>query len=191
MTRALLPAPFRASRLSAVSLVAAALFGGSSAQAAGWTPEVAFVQAAAGPASIYSLSAGVAWPWSWRSSGGGWGGYTEFLVSYWSADAVGGGRDNFTHLALSPIFRYRFDSGRSPWFFEGGIGISYTSPTYITPTKTFSTRLNFVDTVGMGYSFGPGMNQDVTLRLQHISNASIRKPNPGEEFLQLRYSWKF
>ncbi len=180
-----------ASRISVVSLAAAALLGAASAHSEGWTPDTVFVQAAVGPANIYSLSGGVAWPWSWRSSGGGWTGYTELLLSYWGTDRIAGGKDNFTHVALSPIFRYRFDSGKSPWFFEGGIGISYTSPLYVTPTKTFGSKFNFVDTLGMGYSFGQGMSQDVTLRLQHISNAGLRKPNPGEEFLQLRYSWKF
>lgn len=29
------------------------------------------------------------------------------------------------------------------------------------------------------------------LRLQHFSNASIRHPNPGENFVQLRYARRF
>jgi hypothetical protein len=160
-------------------------------QAEGWTPSAAFVQPAIGPNNIYSLSGGVVWPWSWKSSSGAWTGYTELLVGVWSAEAVAGGRDTFNHVAVSPIFRYNFDGGRSPWFFEGGIGMSYTSPLYVTKSKTFSTKLNFADTVGIGRSFGEGGRQSVTLRLQHLSNASIKKPNPGEEFLQLRYTWSF
>jgi len=179
-------------RLAALSLVAGALFSaGVCAQAQGLKPTSVFVQGGAGPQSIYSLNGGVVWPWDWKSSGGGWTGYTELLVGVWSAKAVGGGRDQFAHIALSPIFRYHFDSGNSPVFFEGGIGLSLTSPKYLTPTKTFSTSFNFVDTLGVGYSFGPNRNQAVTLRLQHISNASIKKPNPGEEFLQLRYTWRY
>ncbi len=176
----------------ALSLVAAALLAAvAPAQAEGWTPTSIFVQGGAGADDIYSVSGGVVWPWDWKSSGGGWTGYTELLVGVWNAPAVGVGRDSFAHVALSPIFRYHFDSGKSPVFFEGGIGLSLTSPKYITKKKTFSTQFNFADTLGMGYSFGPNWNQDVTLRLQHISNASIKKPNPGEEFLQLRYTWKF
>lgn len=180
-----------ATRLTALSLVIGSLFAAASAQAQGMTPASVFVQGGAGPANIYSLNTGVIWPWAWKSEGGGWSGYTELLVGAWSARAVGGGRDHFAHIALSPIFRYHFDGGKSPVFFEGGIGLSLTSPKYITPTKTFSTTFNFADTLGMGYSFGQNWNQDITLRLQHISNASIKKPNPGEEFLQLRYTWKY
>jgi hypothetical protein len=31
----------------------------------------------------------------------------------------------------------------------------------------------------------------VGLRLSHVSNAGIKEPNPGENFLQLRYARSF
>ena len=31
----------------------------------------------------------------------------------------------------------------------------------------------------------------VILRVEHTSNASIKKPNPGENFVQLRYGYTF
>ena len=35
----------------------------------------------------------------------------------------------------------------------------------------------------------PGSPQEkLALRIQHFSNGSIKKPNPGENFIQLRYS---
>lgn len=178
-------------RLAALSLAAGGLLSAGAAQAQGLKPPSVFVQGGAGAHSLYSFSGGAAWPWDWKSSGGGWTGYTELLAGFWTAKAVGDGHDTFAHVALSPIFRYRFDSGNSPVFFEGGIGLSLTSPKYITPSKTFSTQFNFADTIGVGYSFGQNWNQAVTLRLQHISNGGIKKPNPGEEFLQLRYTWQY
>jgi lipid A 3-O-deacylase len=182
----------QAFRLVGLSLAAAALFSAHApVQAQGMKPPSVFVQGGFGKQSIYSLNGGVAWPWDWKSSGGGWTGYTELLVGVWSARAIGGGRSDYAHIALSPIFRYHFDSGSSPVFFEGGIGLSLTSPKYLTPTKTFGSQFNFADTLGIGYSFGDKWDQDVTLRLQHLSNAGIKKPNPGEEFLQLRYTWKY
>ncbi|MBC7437070.1 MAG: acyloxyacyl hydrolase [Bdellovibrionales bacterium] len=180
-----------APRLAALSLAAAALLGGGPAHAEGWSPDAWFVQAGYGAHNINSLNAGVVWPWSWKSQGGGWGGYTELLAAGWNADAVGGGRKSFAHVALSPIFRYRFEGGTSPFFVEAGIGVSYTAPVYVTKFKTFSTQFQFADTIGVGRSFGDNMNQDVTLRLQHLSNAGFKRPNPGVEYLQLRYTRKF
>ena len=99
--------------------------------------------------------------------------------------------EDLTHLALVPTFRLRFDEGRSPWFAEGGIGISLMDARYITPTKEFSTRFNFADRIAIGRSFGLRGEHEVALQLQHVSNAGIKEPNPGENFLQLRYGVAF
>ncbi|KDD61989.1 lipid A 3-O-deacylase domain protein [Bordetella bronchiseptica OSU553] len=40
----------------------------------------------------------------------------------------------------------------------------------------------------MGYRFGPERAYEVSLRVQHFSNAGIKKPNPGENFMFLRFS---
>ncbi|RYG65377.1 acyloxyacyl hydrolase, partial [bacterium] len=32
-------------------------------------------------------------------------------------------------------------------------------------------------------------NSEIALRIEHFSNASIQKPNPGQNFVQLRYAW--
>jgi lipid A 3-O-deacylase len=31
----------------------------------------------------------------------------------------------------------------------------------------------------------------VSVRVQHVSNASIKKPNPGANFVRLRYLYRF
>ena len=58
-------------------------------------------------------------------------------------------------------------------------------------TKRFTTTFNFVDVIGVGRSFGPSRTQELGLRLQHVSNAGIRVPNPGQNFVQLRYAASF
>jgi lipid A 3-O-deacylase len=60
-----------------------------------------------------------------------------------------------------------------------------------TQDKEFSTAFNFVDVIGVGRSIGADRRQELSLRISHISNAGIKKPNPGEEFLQLRYAVMF
>jgi hypothetical protein len=114
---------------------------------------------------------------------------TELLLNEWRADDFGGGHQNFTQVVLLPTLRVQPAQGRSPWFFELGIGASYMDPLYVTPEKRFSTRFNFYDVLGVGYSLG--RDRELGLRLNHVSNAGIRNPNPGEEFLQLRFLQRF
>lgn len=94
-------------------------------------------------------------------------------------------------LGLVPLLRYRFGQGRSGWFIEAGIGVSLMDPIYRTSEKQFSTRFNFVDVAGVGRSFGSRRERELSLRIAHVSNADIKKPNPGENFLQLRYAVLF
>jgi len=140
----------------------------------------------------YSFTAGVAWPSKWRhtSQSGVWTAQAEFFVSHWSAK-LDGHRESFTQVGLSPILRYRFDHGRSDWFAEGGIGLSYIDGLYQRDHKRFSTRFNFHDSIGFGRSFGANREHELGLRISHVSNAGIKEPNPGENFVQLRYARVF
>jgi lipid A 3-O-deacylase len=140
----------------------------------------------------YSLAVGAAWPWEWRriSRTGEWTGSTEVFASLWSS-RVAGDRVSFRQVGIIPVVRYRFDHGRSNWFAEAGIGLSYMDDLYRRETKQFSTRWNFIDVVGVGYSFGERRENELALRVAHISNAGFKRPNPGENFLQLRYARNF
>jgi lipid A 3-O-deacylase len=163
------------------------------AQAQDLKPSSMFLQGGVGRNGLSSATIGLNWPWAWKNKS--WGGefsvQTEAYASFWHAKAFGGGHQGFTQIALVPMLRYRLDNGASPWFVEGGIGISTTDRLYVTPNKTFSTRFNFSDNIAVGRSFGAQNKHEVSLRLQHTSNASIKQPNPGEEFLQLRYGFAF
>lgn len=155
-------------------------------------PHGAFVVGGVAARGTDTLSAGVIWPWAWRKEAGGGelSALTEGYVSYWKARATVG-RQSFTQLGLVPLLRYRPNQGRSDWFAEAGIGISTTDRLYNTPNKQFSTRFNFVDTIGVGRSFGAQRQHELGLRVVHMSNGGIKYPNPGENFLQLRYAVMF
>jgi lipid A 3-O-deacylase len=107
-------------------------------------------------------------------------------ASRWHAEALPGERDNFTQLGLVPMLRWRFDEGRSPWFVEGGVGVSYLVNGYRTRNKEFGSRWNFSDHLGVGYSFG---RHEIGVYVKHVSNAGLKDPNPGETFYQLRYGY--
>ena len=102
------------------------------------------------------------------------------------------GKDFKTWLVdLTPTFRLRFDEGRSNWFADGGVGVSYSDVLYESNAKKFSTRLQFGTHVAVGYSFGAQREQEISVRFQHYSNASIKKPNAGENYVQVRYAHAF
>jgi lipid A 3-O-deacylase len=48
---------------------------------------------------------------------------------------------------------------------------------------------HFADHLAVGRRFGEGLQPEVALRVQHFSSGGIHRPNPGEDFLQLRY-WR-
>lgn len=162
------------------------------AAAEGLRPSGYLVQAAAGDAGTWSATAGVYWAWDWRRRLGSFevSGLTEAFVSRWDARGHDG-RRGFTQIGVLPVLRLRPDAGRSPWFAEAGVGLSTIHPIFETDRKRFSTAFNFVDVVGVGRSFGAARQHELGLRLQHVSNGSSRSPNPGQNFVQLRYAVSF
>jgi hypothetical protein len=121
-----------------------------------------------------------------------WSVYLEGSVSRWQSRG-GYATDHgvLTQIALVPVVRYRFDEGRSPWFVEGGVGATVTSSVYRNLDKHFSTAFNFGDQVGVGYAFGPARKDEIGLHAEHFSNGGIKRPNPGQNFLELRYVHRF
>jgi lipid A 3-O-deacylase len=158
------------------------------AHAAGWVPDGMFIEGGFAPSSSHSVTAGAMWTWDWQARFGNTQAtaLTEVYVSRWSARG-----QSVTQAALVPLLRLRLDHGRSPWFMEGGIGVSMMDSLYRNHGKEFTTRFNFVDVFGVGRSLGADRRREVSVRLAHISNANLKQPNPGENFLQLRYAVKF
>jgi len=181
----MMTAACRSRRHFLAALVSAAPF---LAHAAGWAPDSLFVEGGLAPSRTHSVTAGAMWSWDWQGRFGNTQAtvLTEVYVSRWS-----GRGDAVTQAALVPLVRLRLDQGRSPWFMEGGIGVSVMDDLYRNHGKAFSTRFNFVDVFGVGRSLGADRRSEVSVRLAHVSNAGIKQPNPGEGFLQLRYAVQF
>lgn len=158
-----------------------------------WKPDAAEVVAGAAGNGAGQVGAGLVWDWDTRKQRRALvTGQTELIASYWNAKAVGGGRQGLMNVALVPVLRMELDQGRSPWVLELGIGISWLSKQYRTPDKAaFSSTWNFYDVIGAAYRFGAKEEQEIGARFTHISNAGLRLPNPGENFLLLRYVRRF
>lgn len=159
------------------------------AELAGLRPDAVFLQQAESARSR-SSTLGLIWdlPGRWDGGGGRVTPYVEASIARWSVENAQGGRDTaaVTQLGLTPVLRWQ--AGGSPWFAEAGIGLNLIGPTYRAGRKRFSTAFNFGDHLAVGRQFGDGNRQEIALRLQHFSNAGIKKPNPGEDFVQLRWS---
>jgi hypothetical protein len=134
--------------------------------------------------------AGAQWKWerrwfrerSWHIRG-----YWEASLGHWDNE----GRA-VTDAGLTPVFRLEKSSpGQWSPFVEAAIGFHYLSRNRVTGRRTFSTRFQFGDHVAIGTRFGGRYQYDVSLQLQHLSNASIKTPNPGINFALLRMQYHF
>jgi lipid A 3-O-deacylase len=95
-----------------------------------------------------------------------------------------------TQIGITPVLRVWPGSSPSTWFGEIGVGANVIAPLYRGNHRHFATAFDFGDHVAWGWQFDDRRETEVTLRLQHFSNAGIKRPNPGENFWQVRISWK-
>lgn len=154
-----------------------------------------FIDGARAAGDVGLMSVGVQLPWKLRRPllGGELTGHWDVHVAHWRAPdgTAATERQRWTQLALVPTLRLRFRGGESAWFMEGGIGLSVLDGHYVTRRKAFSTRFNFTDHQGIGFNFGAHRRHELMLLVRHVSNGGIRKPNPGEDFVQIRYGIVF
>lgn len=142
---------------------------------------------------VRALAAGVVWPWrNWTRHSGG-----LRLTGFWDVHVIqghsrdqDGGRRKTLAVGLTPMLRVTSaTTGLEHWFVEGGVGLTFSDGYYVSRDRRFSTRLNFATSVGAGWMLG--RSHEVSLRIAHASNAGIRRPNPGENLLQLRYLYRW
>ena len=187
-----------ASLLASVCLGIGLLAGTQAASAAGNDGMGVYVQGGhnfAHGTDTDNLFVGVMVPWGApRPSflGTSFSSYFDGYIGQWRGPDANNNTKTYTNLAASVVGRFRFSEGRSPWFTEASIGLSYLDDIYQKPGgRVYSTRLNFTERFGVGVSFGARDEHEVSLNYQHYSNAGIKKPNPGEDFVQLRYAYRF
>jgi hypothetical protein len=109
------------------------------------------------------------------------------LGSVWSSDSGPYAKQAFS-LALIPIGRYGLQVGSAMVDFSVGLGPTLVSETDIG-TRQKSTNFQFTDEMGVGIS---DLNQRARLAFtyRHVSNADIKLPNNGVNFLGLGLTLK-
>ena len=159
-----------------------------------WLPDRIFAQAGTDSTTTSAYALGAVWDWQWQRkySLGAATGYTEGTIGQWQTDdAARGGPRSYTQIGVTPVLRFFPGNGNDRWFAEFGLGVNYITPVYQGYGKSFSTEINFGDHVALGSLLGSQRLASIALRLQHFSNAGLSAPNPGENFVQLRYTYEF
>jgi len=156
-----------------------------------WHPDGLQLKAGGGE-HVQSAGAGLVWDLGWRKNyePGALTGYVEAEIGQWRTSGRADDR-SVTQLGVTPMLRFYPKAVGSGWFVEAGIGANTIAPLYRNDDKRFSTAFNFGDRVGIGRRFGDRQLHEISMRVEHFSNGSIKKPNPGENFLQLRYTRYF
>jgi hypothetical protein len=135
----------------------------------------------------------VQWNWGkrwWQGQDWHLGGYWDLGLGYWhNGDVRPGQNDEIAEIGITPVFRLQSNDGKGPYA-ELGIGAHLLSRTSLGD-KRFSTMFQFGDHLGVGYRFGQKGAFDISYRYQHLSNASIKRPNNGINFNQIRLQYHF
>lgn len=149
-----------------------------------WSYSVDYIQ---GEGDVQGVKLAVQYHTDWLEQySDSWQVYFESSVNTWEYGAENQYDTNFV-LAISPVFQYPIaTSGNQQWFVEAGIGISLLDDTTFAG-KNVSTHYQFEDRIGITTRFGKHAQHKVSLRYFHYSNAGIKKPNPGLDFIALSY----
>jgi len=115
----------------------------------------------------------------------------EAHVSYWHLTESNATRPNIWEFGLTPVFRIIKDTGWFRPYIEAGVGVRLLSHTRETTDRTLSSAFQFADLVGVGAQFGAHQNYQAGFRFQHLSNAGLKRPNPGINFSQVYVQYNF
>lgn len=114
----------------------------------------------------------------------------ELALAHWNAKS-GTNRRNLFEAGVSPMFRLEYRGWSVVPYLEAGIGVRGLSHTSVSDEHRFSTAFQFADTIGVGVSMGDRQQFALGYRFQHISNAGIKRPNPGVDFSQVYLRYRF
>lgn len=116
--------------------------------------------------------------------------YFESSVNFWQYGA-GNQTDTNLVLSLSPVIQYPVTEVASyPLYIEFGIGVALLSDTRFAG-KDVGSHYQFEDRLGLVTRFGIDHKNQLALRYFHYSNAGLKKPNPGLDFISLSYLRRF
>ena len=170
-------------------LIGALLFGGNAFAVDGMSVEYGNGDAAD------MARVGAFWDWNkqWLTDGdwlltGSW----EASLGSWRGKSAVGNNQTITDMGITPVFRLqqKNQGGVAPYA-EAAIGFHLITPAFIYADRKFGSSFQFGDHVGAGVRFGDHQRFDLGYRFQHLSNGSIKEPNQGINFNQVRFAYHF
>ena len=184
---------FSIQKIGALCGVAIALLSGqASAADTGWIDSVS-VEYGSGPkVRMGRLALQKNWDAQWFASNGRHlGGYWDVSAAYWRGTSyrnVPGQHQNLAVIGFTPVVRYQRDD-KLGWYAEAGVGATLFSELYNNDGHQLSTAFQFGDHLGIGY-VTPN-KWDLALKFRHYSNASIKRPNSGANFVVVSARYAF
>lgn len=163
------------------------------AQDTGCAPRALALQLAVARAGTDAQALGLQWtcPWRKQTAYGELSLMADVMVARWRTTPTNSLGQHFIQFGVTPSLRWQPPAFGPAWFLEAGIGANVITPRYHRGSKRFSTEFNFGDHAGIGRHFGAQGQHEWVLRFEHFSNGGIDLPNPGENFVQLRYAYYF
>jgi hypothetical protein len=113
----------------------------------------------------------------------------EVETGYWNPEF---GDNDLWEIGATPIFQVASNRSSSTGllpFLEAGLGAHLLSNVRFSDLY-LSTSLQFGSHIGAGIYFGKDRRFSLVYRFQHLSNASVKQPNPGIEFHLLQFGFR-
>lgn len=101
------------------------------------------------------------------------------------------GARSIAALGVTPMLRVEWRARERTPFIDVGVGAHLLSHTQLQGGPKFGTAFQFGEWIGAGIRFGPDGAWEIGLRLTHLSNADIKRPNDGITFASLRVARHF
>jgi lipid A 3-O-deacylase len=179
-------------KIGAILGVALGLLAGQANAADSWIDSASLEYGTGPKVRMGRLAVQKNWDGQWFASNGRHlAGYWDLSASYWRGNAyrnVEGRHQNLAVLGFTPVVRYQRDD-KLGWYAEAGVGASLFSELYNNDRHQLSTAFQFADHIGIGYV--TPSKWDVGLKFRHYSNASIKRPNSGANFLVVSARYLF
>ena len=115
--------------------------------------------------------------------------YVTTSLAYWHASAS---ENNALYdIGVAPVVRLERQGsvGLTPYL-EASFGVHLLSHNWING-RDMSSAFQFGEFAGAGLLFGPRRQFGVGIRIQHVSNGGIRRPNQGLSFGSVVLHYRF
>jgi hypothetical protein len=123
----------------------------------------------------------------WRYSVSG-----EWQLARWNAQQADAKVSTIVDGSLTAVLTMRPLAGMlSNSYAEAGLGVHLISHQSINQDRDFGTSFQFGEFLGIGTHLGARDQYSIGMRIQHVSNGSIKQPNDGVTFAQAVVRYDF